>query len=681
MTAPSWAQTDMPPQEAKALEPVVVTGSSTAGNEPGQRTEVSLDPSTLPSSHTTISRDELSRTNIGRDISNVFRRVPGVLANNIDQGDTGNGFRMRGFATQGTHGADVAVYIDGMPQNMPSSEAGAGHGPAFLEWLTPQMLDRITVVKGPISALYGDQNRAGAVDIRTVDGTNVRSSVGVSLESYDGRRGTTVLSTPVGTLQSLVVADFYRTGSFRDAASSERDNLMWKLSGRFGDGQYSIRLNHYRAEFTAAGYLRHDRLVAGAVQPTASEEGALPGFGSGKRTMVVVNRRPAQGEAGWHASVYAEDFERVRGGIAGGLNHNVGSDDRRIWGMRVLHNLAPNDAASLTVGAEVRQDKGEGIRQRYVNHQPTPQYLTNLELDLLTYGVLAQGQWRPAETVKLLGGLRWDRFDYDIDNRKLPGASARYLDGVATPRIGAAWTPVAGLEVFVNAAEGYRSPAAQQISPGGSLGPLGAAGGTVNTGIGPSKVRSYDLGFTAQPFAGWTVGAAVYHILNEDEVTLVAPDTWQSVGSTTRRGFEVEARWAASSQWALYASYGGIRKARVNNPPAGTAPELSVPAHQWKAGIQYRTELAGGALTFNGDAYLISDSPYYSGTPLTRRDMPVYARYDLRTSYETGAWRLTTFLVLQPHRFSSEAAYATSAGLWVSPQPCRHLGMSVQYTF
>ncbi|WP_271006626.1 Plug domain-containing protein, partial [Listeria seeligeri] len=85
----------------------------------GVRNRISNAPTALPSAVTTITSDDVDATNVGRDISNVFRRVPGVLANNIDQGETGNGFRMRGFATQGTHGADTAVYVDGVPQNIP----------------------------------------------------------------------------------------------------------------------------------------------------------------------------------------------------------------------------------------------------------------------------------------------------------------------------------------------------------------------------------------------------------------------------------------------------------------------------------------------------------------------------------------------------------------------------------
>ncbi|WP_271003221.1 TonB-dependent receptor domain-containing protein, partial [Listeria seeligeri] len=120
---------------------------------------------------------------------------------------------------------------------------------------------------------------------------------------------------------------------------------------------------------------------------------------------------------------------------------------------------------------------------------------------------------------KLLGGLRYDRFDYDINNRKLPAASTSYKDGVFTPKIGAVWTVMPKLDVFANVAQGFRSPAAEQISGSGSTGPLGAAGGLISQ-VSPTKVRSYDLGFTAAPAEGWTASGAVYYTLNEDEIVL-----------------------------------------------------------------------------------------------------------------------------------------------------------------
>ncbi|MCV0440507.1 MAG: TonB-dependent receptor [Hydrogenophaga sp.] len=668
-----------PAGSAPTLQEVRVTADHGQADLQGKRSQVTNDSTGLPSALTVITREDIDTLNVGRDISNVFRRVPGVVANSIDQGETGNGFRMRGFATQGTHGADTSVYVDGVPQNMPSSQAGAGHGPAYLEWITPDMIGRIDVIKGPISALYGDQNRAGAVNLTTQTGP-IPSSVGLSLESYGGRRASLVLSNTFSEVQSLLIADSYRTDSYRRDGQVARDNIFWKLSTRVGDGLYSLRINHYRADAVAAGYLLLPDLQRGAVDPRSTQSN-LPGYSSGERTALVFNRSPAVGEAGWSATAYLESFERVRGATNSSVQHTVGADDRHFFGGRLSRNFVFDDSASLTLGGELRRDEGDATRRIWIAGAPTANYVNNQRLDLLTYGFFAQAQYKPAPDFKLLGGVRRDWFDYDIENRKLPGASTAYKDAVTTPRLGAVWRVTPTLDVFANVAEGFRSPAAEQISGSGSTGPLGAAGGTVSD-VSPSKVKSHDIGFTVTPTPNWTASGAVYHTLNEDEIVAQPDGSFRSVGDTTRRGFELETRLRLGASWSVYGSYGRILEARINNPLPTAGARLSVPEHQLKLGAEYRQRFGAGRLTLNADAYLTAQNPYYVGTPQTQlRTMPTYTRYDLKATYDVEKLQFSVFAVFQPRRFAADIAYGTSAGLMISPQPRTQVGASVRYFF
>ncbi|HAK90226.1 TonB-dependent receptor [Massilia timonae] len=651
----------------------------------GQRSEDErLAPGTgarsLPGGVTTVTSEDLATLDIGRDISNVFRRVPGVVANNIDQGDTGNGFRMRGFATQGTHGADTSIYIDGVPQNIPSSQGGAGHGPAFLEWMTGDMIDTIDVIKGPVSALFGDQNRAGAVAIRTREGgAATPSSATVTVESYGGRRGSLVLSGEHGKLRSLVVADRYSLDGFRHGAFTDRSNLFWKLSTTIGDGVYSLRATYYKSDFAGAGYLSLPAMQAGLDPHSTMYD--LPGFGAAQRKTLVFNRRPASGEAGWFATAYAEDFERSRAIQTSTTQHTYGYDDRGIYGARGGNTWAFGDAAVLTLGAEARKDKGDAYRQQYRDRQPTANYVNNQDLDLLTYGVFVQGQYRVLPTVKLHGGARYDRFDYDLVNLKLPAASTGYKGSVLTPKYGAIWNVAPDVELYANIAQGFRSPAAEQISTSGSLGPLGAAGGRINAGIDPSRVRSHDVGFNARPLDGLSVSGAFYTIQNDDEIVNTAPDVFVASGQTTRRGVELDLRYQLSSAFSTYLNYGRILRAQLDNPAPGAGARLSVPEHTWKAGAQYRSALGPGRLTLAGDVYVTAGNPYYMGTPLYERDMPTYVRYDVKATYDIGKFQGALFATLQPHKFASDIAYGTAAGLVVTTVPEASGGASLRYFF
>lgn len=661
------------------LAPIQVTGEEAPRELLGERGRLSLESPGLPAAMTVITPSELQTINVGRDISNVFRRVPGVVANNIDQGDTGNGFRMRGFATQGTHGADTAVYVDGVPQNLPSSEAGAGHGPAYLEWLTPDMIGNIAVIKGPISALYGDQHRAGAIDISSPWG-EVPSSIGLTLESYGGRRASLVHSGRYKDIQSFFVADVYRADSYRKEADNRRRNVFWKLSMPYDGGRYSLSVNHYHARYHAAGHLLYSDLASGRVDPTDVQYDT-PAFGRNTQTGIVFNRRPLNDEAGFYTTLYAQNLKRERGAAAATDQHNVGSDDRYFLGGRIANNFVFGEQGALFVGADFRRDRGDGIRQRYVNGEPTDNYLVNLDMDLLTYGLFAQGQYKPVDSVKLLAGLRYDAFDYDIGNRKLPDASTQYRDSVVTPKVGVVWSVLPTLDLYANVAEGFRSPAAQQISPSGALGPLGMPGGEAITSIAPSKVRSYDLGFTAAATDSWSLGGSFYYVQNEDEIVLTAPDTWSSVGETTRKGFELETRYRVNQRFSAYASYGRIIQAEIMNPLPGTGAKLSVPRDVVKAGVQYGTPLGAGHLALNADAYLTRGVPYYSGSPLDEQAMPTYTRYDLRATYDYRDYQVSAYWILQPHRFASEASYATNAGLWVATQPKHIVGVNMRYFF
>jgi outer membrane receptor protein involved in Fe transport len=645
-----------------------------------ERLAPGIGAKSLPGSITTVTAEDLATLDIGRDISNMFRRVPGVVANNIDQGDTGNGFRMRGFATQGTHGADTAIYIDGVPQNIPSSQGGAGHGPAFLEWLTGDMIDTFDVIKGPVSALYGDQNRAGSVAIRTREGgAATPSSAAVTLESYGGRRGSLVLSGEHGALRSLVVADRYRLDGFRHGAMTDRTNLFWKLSSTIGDGVYSLRATYYKSDYAGAGYLSLPAMEAG-LDPHSTMFN-LPGFGDAERKTVVFNRRPASGDAGWFATAYAEDFQRSRAIQTSTTQHTFGYDDRDILGARGGNTWTFGETGVLTVGLEARSDKGDALRQQYRNRQPTANYVNNQDLDLLTYGAFVQGQYRVLPTVKLHAGARYDRFDYDIVNRKLPAASTGYEGSVVTPKYGAIWNVLPDVELYANVAQGFRSPAAEQISSSGSLGPLGAAGGRINAGIDPSRVRSHDIGFNTQPLDGLHVSGAAYYIQNDDEIINTAPDVFVASGQTTRKGFELDVRYHVDSAFSTYLSYGRILRARLDNPAPGAGARLSVPEHTWKAGAQYRSAMGPGRLTLTGDVYVTSGNPYYMGTPLYERDMPTFVRYDAKATYDLGKFQGALFATVQPHKFASDIAYGTAGGLLVVPVPQATAGASLRYFF
>src|SRR5262249_9408541 len=95
--------------------------------------------------------------------SDILRVVPGLLTAQHQGGGKADQLFLRGFDAD--HGTDVAIFVDGVPVNMPSHAHGQGF--ADLHWLIPEALERIDVLKGPYDVRYGDFATAGALNLIT----------------------------------------------------------------------------------------------------------------------------------------------------------------------------------------------------------------------------------------------------------------------------------------------------------------------------------------------------------------------------------------------------------------------------------------------------------------------------------------------------------------------------------
>jgi len=628
----------------------------------------------MPSVVTTIDRQEIDRTNVGRDYTDLLRRVPGVNAYSFGQGDIGSPIKMRGFVGTGSHGGDVAVYIDGVPQNFPSANQG-GPGMSDLSWLTPAMIERIEVIKGPFSALFGDQNRAGAINIVTRDRSE--SQVALTRGSFDTTRASGTWSTILGRVDMLLVADVYDTQGYRDNSDGTRGALMVKASNRFGGARWALRANHYDSKWNAPGYLNFAALQAGTVRPTDCDPNSPPPFGSADRSMLVLTRVPEPG-AGPAATLYAERYRKQRGLGSGVSQYNVQNDRRSIGGGRILQDFNLADVR-VTVGVELRLDDGVGRNERWPTVTgPGPNVNNWWDMRLLTYGAFAQGQWALSPAVDVLAGVRVDAFDYEIKNIKRPAASIDYDSHVTTPRIGVNWRVASGISVFANVGEGFRSPAERELSPPGALGPPGAAGGAPQPQLKAPKVKAYDLGGQFEAGA-WRGGLSAYHTLNRNEIREVPPSgsgNFASIGDTTRDGVEVELRWDATPMLVLSTSYGGVR-GRVRNPAIpGQVLINGLPRDTFRAGLEATVPLSSGSLAFNFDAFLIDKSPYYLGTSPIVQINPRYTRYDLRGTWRDGPLSLTGSWTIQPNRLAAE-----QAGTSIDPRPRNDLSVTAAYRF
>lgn len=137
------------------LSTLTVTSAAASG--------YAVDPANAPASISVITKEELEGRSF-RDITEALESVPGVYFDDGPSSKGGTGeISIRGMDTKYT-----LILVDGVPQG--SQQAyynGYGSGAEF-GWLPPiSAIERIEVIRGPMSTLYGSDALGGVINVIT----------------------------------------------------------------------------------------------------------------------------------------------------------------------------------------------------------------------------------------------------------------------------------------------------------------------------------------------------------------------------------------------------------------------------------------------------------------------------------------------------------------------------------
>ncbi len=92
----------------------------------------------------------------------ILETIPGLIITQHAGGGKANQYFLRGFNLD--HGTDFAVFLDGMPLNLPSHAHGEGY--ADMNTVTPEFVQHLNYEKGPYYAEIGNYGSAGSANIQ-----------------------------------------------------------------------------------------------------------------------------------------------------------------------------------------------------------------------------------------------------------------------------------------------------------------------------------------------------------------------------------------------------------------------------------------------------------------------------------------------------------------------------------
>ncbi|HEX8951669.1 MAG TPA: TonB-dependent receptor, partial [Polyangia bacterium] len=479
-----------------------------------ESTVVSRGPISAASSSTIRNQDfELRPKSSPNDL---LRVVPGLVTAQHQGGGKADQIFLRGFDAD--HGTDVAIYLDGVPINLPSHAHGQGY--ADLHFLIPEAIERIDVIKGPYDARWGDFATAGAINLVTrdrFDESSVQYTLGM-LPTIGNRAvasgrfvGVAAPSLPgwAARLHPWIAFEAaYDRGPFDTAEQLSRYNLFAKLSYDLGPRTVvGLFFQAYGSGWIGSGQIPEREVAAGRLSRFGSEDPSEGGLG--ERQMATLFFRHRGGAHEVDATAYVTRYRMsLWNDFTFFLRDPVNSDeieqdDARVFGGGKLawhfHRRWRGISWRTTIGAEARDD-GVDVRAYHAESQNgdfrtrLDQY-RNLRDDQLNLAAYAEEDVLFTRWLRLVGALRTDYLAFDVDGN---ARGVRQFT-VVSPKASAIFTPIHDtLDLYVNFGMGFHSNPAEVALRDGQQQPDGA-GGTFTLHAIP-RIYGGELGARAHLF-------------------------------------------------------------------------------------------------------------------------------------------------------------------------------------
>ncbi len=387
--------------QSDSLDTIVVSAS-----------RLGVTASELPPAVSVFDRDFIEAIRPA-SVTELMRQLPGVSV--VQQGGRGS---ITSAIVRGGEPNFTVFLIDGVKVNDPTNTRGGSYDLTNLEL---DSVERIEVIRGPMSAIYGSDALSGVINIVTRSGTDtLAGTAGVEYGAEGYRRAAVSVGGPAGT------------------------SVRYALNGHVTEDGDAVPGNDFRAQG-----------VSGKVEatlPAAAAAGVVFRFveadsesfpeDSGGPQLAVVRatdeRDIREGHIGgylqvpfreaWQlnlsGSVYDREADELSPGIAPGVfspvpPNGADTDFRRSQATANIE-FSPHESARVLVGAEWQREKGESSGFLDVGF-PLP---TDFSLERDTQSVFAEGQFRLGE-FSAMATLRHDNPDGE-DSETTAGAGIVY---------------------------------------------------------------------------------------------------------------------------------------------------------------------------------------------------------------------------------------------------------------
>ena len=558
---------------------------------------------------TVVRRDEIERRQ-WRTLNDVLSQSPGITTTN-----SGGPGKTTQLFMRGMNANHSIVMIDGVRIDDPSSVNGAVN----LAHLRLEGVERIEIVRGPMSTLYGSDALGGVINIITRKGSG-KPTATLSVEG--GSYGTVNVDGLVSGAFGPLSFAFGGSVASADGFSAVADGRSTNGAPPDSDGYRNLSLNG-RLGFDVADWLKLQWFGRYGRTRTNYDAFLAEDPNLYETTRALSTRVQADVEL-WDGrsktTIAWSYFESNRRDVDGTDPFNTAfAPDNRNRGRRtqfeVTTSLTPFEMINVVAGFEARRDS-----LLSESFDATGMLTSSTSASVWTRGVFINARFTPFEGVSFTAGAR-------IENHDTFGTAATW-------RLGASYL-VRETDTKIRASVGtaFKAPSLDQLYVD-----FAAFGFFANRNLRPERSTGFEIGIDQKLFDGkLAFGVTVFHNEVSDLIQITSCgafcSTLSNVAQARVDGVELTLDVRPSANFNIHADY---TFTNAHNLITG-APLLNRPRHQFNVQANWQP-LAGWWLGL-GLAYRRGRfETDFSSFPSQTVEMAGYTVLRATTSYDVTQW-------------------------------------------
>ena len=477
----------------------------------------------------------------------LLEAVPGMIVTQHSGDGKANQYFLRGFNLD--HGTDFSISVAGIPINLPTH--AHGHGYTDLNFLLPELVDRIDYRKGPYFSSNGDFSSAGSAAIRLRNRVSEPFSQ-LTIGQYGYHRlfsaGSTELASGANLLAGLELMN--QNGPWDNPEGLRKINGLLRYSrGSASDG-FDVTLMAYNARWNSTDQIPQRAIDSG----TITRFGAIDPSAGGQtsRYSLSTQWKKALQDGSIQASAYLlryelqlfSNFTYFRDNLTQG-DQFLQQDSRTVFGTELKRLWAMKLAGFEThheLGLQVRHDR---IRvglfdssARVVTATTRDDRVAQTSLGLFGESGITWTPW-----LRTTAGLRADHFHWNVQNQIAASAginSGSTSDLLVSPKLAVILGPWSKTEYFMNWGRGFHSNDGR-----GTVTRVDPKSGQVVTPVtGLVRTTGYELGMRSQWVPNLQTSLALWRLEIGSELLFVGDaGTTEPSRPSLRQGIEWNNRY------------------------------------------------------------------------------------------------------------------------------------------